>query len=203
MCPDSTQSAGRTARCTSWSLFKALASVQCVFAFCFWSALARAQNGTDPDASGNPGQAVPLLNIQPRLVLSSAKVSFADPANFSGNRPSLRDRLRGFHSTLGRYPWRMNIVSTVFWIGERPTVNNPVPNDRSSWGRHWLWSYGGYDNPNPATRRNFIPAGFVLRQNPFYIALPYNDISGGHTKPEAAQVVPGSGKLSFETANRC
>src|SRR5437763_10150962 len=27
-----------------------------------------------------------------------------------------------------RYPWKKEIVTTVFWIGEKPTANNPVPN---------------------------------------------------------------------------
>ncbi len=26
-----------------------------------------------------------------------------------------------------RFPWKKGIVTTVFWIGERPTANNPVP----------------------------------------------------------------------------
>jgi hypothetical protein len=30
-----------------------------------------------------------------------------------------------------RYPWKKEIVTTVFWIGEQPSGNNPVPN-RSS-----------------------------------------------------------------------
>jgi hypothetical protein len=34
---------------------------------------------------------------------------------------------------LERGPWKIGIVTTIFWIGERPTTNNPVPNDRSSW----------------------------------------------------------------------
>ncbi len=48
----------------------------------------------------------------------------------------------------------------------------------------------GDDNPDPAGRRNYIPVNFVPRQNPFYVALPYNDVEGGHTKSEAAQVIP-------------
>ncbi len=27
-----------------------------------------------------------------------------------------------------RYPWKKSIVTTVFWIGEQPSGNNPVPN---------------------------------------------------------------------------
>jgi hypothetical protein len=65
-----------------------------------------------------------------------------------------------------------------------------VPNARSSWDRYWYYRYGGYDDPDPGSRRNFIPINFVPRQNPFYCALPYNDVQGGHTKREATQVIP-------------
>ncbi len=90
----------------------------------------------------------------------------------------------------GRYPWHRNIMTTVFWIGERPTARNPVPNNRSAWDANWARNYGGYDNPDPRYRRNFAPVGFTPRQNPFYIALPYCDVSRGNTKPEARNIIP-------------
>ncbi len=34
-----------------------------------------------------------------------------------------------------RFPWKTNIVTTVFWIGEQAGGNNPVPNYRSCWDR--------------------------------------------------------------------
>ncbi|HMJ04843.1 MAG TPA: hypothetical protein VK474_01175 [Chthoniobacterales bacterium] len=89
-----------------------------------------------------------------------------------------------------RYPWKTNIVTTVFWIGEQPTTNNPVPNTKSSWDANWTGSYGGYDTPDASARKNYIPVRFVPRQNPFYIALPYNDVTHGQFKPEAALVIP-------------
>jgi len=89
-----------------------------------------------------------------------------------------------------RYPWKTNIVTTVFWIGEQPSENNPVPNNKSSWDANWVYSYGGYDSPDSSNRRNYIPASFVPRQNPFYVALPYNDVTHGQFKPEAALVIP-------------
>jgi hypothetical protein len=90
----------------------------------------------------------------------------------------------------GRYRWRPSIVTTIFWIGESPRGHNPVPNFRSSWDRYWYYSYGGYDNPDTGSRRNFVPVKFVPRQNPFYFALPYNDVERGHTKREASRVIP-------------
>src|SRR3954463_14151347 len=45
-----------------------------------------------------------------------------------------------------RYPWKTDIATTIFWIGEQPTANNPVPNHKSSWDAQWARNYGGYDN---------------------------------------------------------
>jgi len=89
-----------------------------------------------------------------------------------------------------QFPWKKDIVTTVFWVGELPTANNPVPNRASSWDANWTQNFGGYDDPNPATRRDMIPIKFTPRQNPFYVALPYNDKARTGHRPEAPQVVP-------------
>jgi hypothetical protein len=89
-----------------------------------------------------------------------------------------------------RYPWKQQIVTTIFWIGEKPSGNNPVPNRSSSWDKEWSQSYGGFDDPNPTHRSDYIPVNFTPRQNPFYCALPYNDKARDGHRPEAARVVP-------------
>lgn len=89
-----------------------------------------------------------------------------------------------------RYPWKRDIVTTVFWIGETPTANNPVPNRSSSWDKNWARSYGGFDDPNPVRRQDYVPVKFTPRQNPFYCALPYNDKAATGHRPEASRVVP-------------
>lgn len=89
-----------------------------------------------------------------------------------------------------RFPWRTEIVTTVFWIGEAPTPNNPVPNRSSSWDKNWTSDYGGFDDPDAAHRRDYIPVKFTPQQNPFYCALPYNDKAREGHRPEAPQVVP-------------
>jgi hypothetical protein len=89
-----------------------------------------------------------------------------------------------------RYPWKKEIVTTLFWIGETPAGNNPVPNRSSSWDKDWAKSYGGFDDPNPAHRQAYIPVKFRPRQNPFYCALPYNDKAKEGHRPEAARIVP-------------
>lgn len=89
------------------------------------------------------------------------------------------------------YRWHRKIVTTIFWVGETPTENNPVSNVSSSWDMNWAKNYGGYDNPDIEFRNNLIPKKFTPKQNPFYIALPYNDVMiGGRTKPEAMNVIP-------------
>jgi hypothetical protein len=94
-----------------------------------------------------------------------------------------------------RYPWKKDIVTTTFWIGEKPTPNNPVPNHKSSWDAKWAENYGGTDTPDRSARTSeFIPAGFLPRQNPFYVALPYNDLTSKGHKSEARQVIPWFGK---------
>jgi hypothetical protein len=89
-----------------------------------------------------------------------------------------------------RYPWKSNIVTTIFWIGEKPSENNPVPNRASSWDKEWTKNYGGVDDPAPAHRSNYIPVKFAPRLNPFYCALPYNDKAKEGHRPEAPRVVP-------------
>ena len=101
-----------------------------------------------------------LLKLEPQVVIPSA------------NRPLDRPK----------YPWKNNIVTTTFWVGRH--------NTSSAWDGNWAQSFGGFDDPNPATRRGFIPTGFIPKLNPFYCALPYNDVSGNQTKPEARMVIP-------------
>jgi hypothetical protein len=94
--------------------------------------------------------------------------------------------------------WKDNIVATTFWIGE-PARSGSPSNTHSAWDSGWMAHYGGEDSP---TRRvDFLPTGFTPRQNPFYIALPYSDVSNGQTKPEAAQIIPWF-KSSFSQNGR-
>jgi hypothetical protein len=103
------------------------------------------------------------------------------------------------------YPWKTYITCTIFWIGEQPTANNPTPNCKSSWDQAWSVNFGGYDDPNPANRianhstGEFRPKAFIPKLNPFYIALPYNDVAGwSRHKPEASRVIPWFGRMRPE-----
>jgi hypothetical protein len=85
--------------------------------------------------------------------------------------------------TIQRYPWKTSIATTVFWIGEKG-------NHGSVWDANWTSNYGGTDTPDSTARQNYIPIAFTPRQNPFYCALPYNDVIQGEFKPEAPLVIP-------------
>ena len=66
-------------------------------------------------------------------------------------------------------PWKIGITATVFWVGEPPNADDPG-NLVSAWDQNWLVS--------------------ARYQNTFYVALPYNDVANGHTKPEARNIIP-------------
>lgn len=102
--------------------------------------------------------------------------------------------------TYTRFPWRRDIVATVFWVGERPTARNPTPNTMSAWDMKWTQSFGGYDNPAPSAREGFVPKSIPNPgQNPFYYALPYNDITRTGTKASARAVIPWFKKTFYRS----
>lgn len=65
--------------------------------------------------------------------------------------------------------WKQNVGATVFSVGE-PSRENDPGNLQSAWDQDWIHT--------------------AKTQNPFYVALPYNDVQNGHTKPEARRVIP-------------
>jgi hypothetical protein len=117
--------------------------------------------------------------------------SQAQAAGEDTTPPAAEEPQAQLSDNANRYPWKKGIVTTVFWIGEKPSPNNPVPNHKSSWDAKWAENYGGTDTPDRNSRTNqFIPIGFIPRQNPFYVALPYNDLTSKGHKTEAKQVIP-------------
>jgi hypothetical protein len=133
-----------------------------------------------------------LSSLEPEVRVPISSALRTEPTRFSTLPPPFPNGLNGLRPspTAGRYPWKNKIVTTVFWVGESATVNNPVHNRSSSWDLNWKTSFGGFDNPDPLKRRGFLPGGFVPKLNPFYVALPYNDVKGSAHKPEARIVIP-------------
>ncbi len=75
----------------------------------------------------------------------------------------------------GHGPVRKAVMTTVFWVGEGATGENDyISNVPSAWDGEWQTHYGGLDDPDH--RSGYAPAKFTPRENPFYFALPYNDL---------------------------
>jgi len=99
------------------------------------------------------------------LALISSVHAEDDTATWNALAQSIEQRALG-----GRYPWHREIGTTIFWVGELAHRGDPG-NLRSAWDSQWLLT--------------------AARQNPFYVALPFNDIDDhDHTKPEAWTVIP-------------
>lgn len=88
----------------------------------------------------------------------------------------------------GKYPWKRDIIASVFWVGEASDADNGyIPNDASAWDGEWMRHYGGVDDPS--NRNGWLPRGFIPRENPFYAALPYNDFdANGNRKENSSRV---------------
>jgi len=84
-----------------------------------------------------------------------------------------------FTSTTKRYrnsyPWKTNILTTKFWIGEGSTPISSTDNVKSSWDEEWLEKNRGSDNPND--RNGYAAGSHASTLNPFYCALPFNDLA--------------------------
>lgn len=81
-------------------------------------------------------------------------------------------------------PIHKNITSTFFWVGEDASEDNGhISNSPSAWDELWISHFGGVDDPDK--RNGYRPAKFTPQENPFYVALPYNDFDEkGNRKKE-------------------
>jgi len=82
----------------------------------------------------------------------------------------------------GSFPLRRNIVTTYFWIGQGGTSISPTTNIKSAWDSFWKKNFGGIDCPDQRKdtkkfREASLPRKFAPTLNPFYVALPFNDIA--------------------------
>ena len=93
-------------------------------------------------------------------------------------------------SGTSEYPLHQGITSTLFWVGEPGSAaNKNIPNIASAWDDMWMQNFGGVDSPDH--RNDYAPALFVPRENPFYVALPFNDFDAqGVHKSDLASYVP-------------
>src|SRR5206468_11629819 len=66
-------------------------------------------------------KAIPILSIGALAAISAGCLSTRQSVSATGER----------------YPWKKNIATTVFWIGDKPSANIQVPNRKSSWDEDW------------------------------------------------------------------
>jgi hypothetical protein len=135
-----------------------------------------------PPASGAPsglqgsrstlGNGLPLStpgSVTPSTTISSYSAS--DRTTSSGD---------GFvfanfsHKAKNTYPWKTQIITTMFYIGEGGSSISSTTNHASSWDQEWEDSNRGSDNPYD--RNGYASGSHASTVNPFYIALPFNDL---------------------------
>jgi hypothetical protein len=73
------------------------------------------------------------------------------------------------------YPWKTGIITTMFWIGEGGSSISPTDNIGSAWDEHWRSTNRGNDDPDE--RNGYASAEHASTVNPFYVALPFNDLA--------------------------
>ena len=90
----------------------------------------------------------------------------------------------------GNNGWK-KAIATVFWAGEGATSDNGyIQNAESAWDEGWAAHFGGVDDPDK--RCGSKPCTFTPKENPFYIALPYNDLDDNGDKKSDATRIPWS-----------
>lgn len=96
-----------------------------------------------------------------------------------------------------RIGWK-EATATVFWVGEGATRENGfIQNGESAWDENWQENYGGFDDPE--CRKEYYPCGFIPRENPFYVALPYDDVDHERGRKVSATRIPWNDPTATET----
>lgn len=80
------------------------------------------------------------------------------------------------------------VRASFFWIGEKANLSNDyIHNKDSAWDSLWLEHYGGIDKMK--NRCGYYPCSFIPKENPFYFALPYNDLKENGERKESAKKI--------------
>jgi len=85
-----------------------------------------------------------------------------------------------------------DVATTIFWVGAEAGATMELGREQSAWDSDWVAHFGGIDDPqNRNPLEPFWPADFVPLENPFYVALPYDDFRlPGLRRPNFDQIVP-------------
>jgi hypothetical protein len=81
---------------------------------------------------------------------------------------------------ISEHQWKKDVTTTYFWIGQGRTSVTATTNAKSAWDEAWTKNYGGTDMPMDRIRNDgrdaTLPSTFAPTLNPFYVALPFNDV---------------------------
>ena len=84
--------------------------------------------------------------------------------------------------TSDEYIWHNNVLTTQFYIGERGSKN------QTAWNINAVKSFGCVDDP--INRDGIYPANCAPKENSFYFALPYDDLTNSGIRRNSAKDIP-------------
>jgi len=88
-----------------------------------------------------------------------------------------------------------NITASLFWVGEGASdENGDISNYGSAWRSSWTVDYGLEDKPTLARDGNGFPTSgsYKNTENPYYFALPYNDLGSLVSDGDGVEVIDNS-----------
>lgn len=116
---------------------------------------------------------------------SIAQYSFPTPPSATVSLPQTNRHLLNTNVASGY----RTVTATFFWVGEQPTADNAyIANVASAWDGHWQDHFGGVDLGTD--RCGYYPCSFTPQENPFYVALPYNDLTEQGQRKSSARRIP-------------
>jgi uncharacterized protein (TIGR01370 family) len=93
------------------------------------------------------------------------------------------------------------VSTTTFWVGEPADADNGfIPNNASAWDDLWEQHYGGVDDPNSRSTNSAHPywPAFTPLENPFYCALPYDDLdNNGNRRNNFQTIIPWAALVDY------
>lgn len=137
-----------------------------------------------------PALAVALsLNMASRTLVVSAGENFSYIAPYIKKNPSFKP-LKKSALDKSKEETLKSVTTTVFWVGESADSDNGfISNAASAWDGNWQKSYGGIDSPK--VRKSYFPKNFTPKENSFYFALPYSDLTETGKRKKTANACPG------------
>jgi hypothetical protein len=128
--------------------------------------------GTTNTASTNlPPEVQAFQQSLPRLQAQAATLQEIP----SPLQPLLGRKTQVEPSSHNLYPWKDNVATSTFWIGDNGEKG-------TAWAPQWVSDNGGPDTPDD--RNGYATGEHASKMNPFYVALPFNDLAHPDLAPK-------------------